>query len=256
MPDSIQSIDSAAAGREAAAAPARRRASNFLVTAPRRSATRQLARRHGPAARLLLPGDRAADRSARPRHQRAGRRRCPASPMYILIGRTPDYAWSLTSAGHDVRDVYRRAASASPTARQPTRASTHYLFNGQCRAVRDLQRGPLNGQPIRYHGLGARPGVRHRHRRRQAVCALAQALDLRARRAQPRRAQGHDRGQGDNAAALLEHRQPVRLHLQLGLRLAQGHRVLLLRMPAEAPAGPRPPAADARDGSVRVDRAS
>ena len=26
--------------------------------------------------------------------------------MYILIGRTPDYAWSLTSAGHDVRDVY------------------------------------------------------------------------------------------------------------------------------------------------------
>ena len=30
----------------------------------------------------------------------------PGLAMYILIGRTQDYAWSLTSAGHDVRDVF------------------------------------------------------------------------------------------------------------------------------------------------------
>ena len=74
-PGSIQSIDPRQPAALAAAAPARRRASNFLVVAPSRSATGQLARRDGSAARLLLPGDRAADRSARPRHQRAGRRR-------------------------------------------------------------------------------------------------------------------------------------------------------------------------------------
>ncbi len=30
----------------------------------------------------------------------------PGLAMYILIGRTRDYAWSLTSASHDVRDVF------------------------------------------------------------------------------------------------------------------------------------------------------
>ena len=30
----------------------------------------------------------------------------PGLAMYILIGRTQDYAWSLTSASHDVRDVF------------------------------------------------------------------------------------------------------------------------------------------------------
>ena len=30
----------------------------------------------------------------------------PGLAMYILIGRTQDYAWSLTSANHDVRDVF------------------------------------------------------------------------------------------------------------------------------------------------------
>ena len=63
----------------------------------------------------------------------------PGLAMYILIGRTPDYAWSLTSAGHDVRDVYAEEL-CEPDTSPPTRASTHYLFNGECQRLRHLQR--------------------------------------------------------------------------------------------------------------------
>ena len=77
---SIQSIDPRIPPAQAALAPARRRASNFLVDGAVALGVGQLARGDGTAARLLLPGDRAADRSPRPRHQRAGRRRARASP--------------------------------------------------------------------------------------------------------------------------------------------------------------------------------
>ena len=121
--------------------------------------------------------------------------------MYILIGRTKNYAWSLTSASHDVRDVFAERL-CEPDGSAPTRASTHYLYKGQCRAFEDFNAGTLNGTPLRYrisvHGRSS-----DRHRRRQAVRAVAQALDVRPRRPQPGRAEGHDRGQGDHPAAVL-----------------------------------------------------
>ena len=49
----------------------------------------------------------------------------PGLAMYILIGRTPNYAWSLTSAGHDVRDVYAEKL-CEPDGSEPTRDSDHY----------------------------------------------------------------------------------------------------------------------------------
>jgi acyl-homoserine lactone acylase PvdQ len=69
--------------------------------------------------------------------------------MYILIGRTQDYAWSLTSAGHDVRDVYAERL-CEPSGSAPTRASTHYRYNGECRPFENFNAGLLNGQPITY----------------------------------------------------------------------------------------------------------
>ena len=56
---------------------------------PQRSATRRSAGGDGPAARLLLPGDRARGRPARPRDPGPGRRSCRAAAPYVLIGRTP-----------------------------------------------------------------------------------------------------------------------------------------------------------------------
>ena len=89
-PDSIVSLDprqpaaattAPAAGTglvDAASAPPRKEASNFLVVNPIRSASRQHAGRDGAAARLLLPRDRAAGGSPRARHRRA-RGRGPGS---------------------------------------------------------------------------------------------------------------------------------------------------------------------------------
>ena len=67
--------------------------------------------------------------------------------MYILIGRTRDYAWSLTSANHDVRDVFAERL-CNPDGTPPTRASTHYVFEGTCRPFETFDAGTLNGTPV------------------------------------------------------------------------------------------------------------
>src|SRR5690606_3973938 len=55
----------------------------------------------------------------------------PGLAMYILIGRTPDYAWSLTSANQDVRDVYAEIL-CEPDGSAATRESGHYEYEGEC----------------------------------------------------------------------------------------------------------------------------
>ena len=216
-----------AADRATAAARRRRRrraAGQAGVELPGRRAAalgdRQHARGDGPAARLLLPGDRRADRPARPRASRRRASACPGLAMYILIGRTQDYAWSLTSADHDVRDVFAEQL-CEPDGSPPTRASDHYLFKGECRPFETFDAGTLNGTPIRYPISVHGPVIGTATVDGKPVRAHPPALDVRPRRPQPRRAQGHDRGQGDDAEALLRRRQRVRLHVQLGLRLAQ-----------------------------------
>ena len=106
--------------------------------------------------------------------------------MYILIGRTPDYAWSLTSADHDVRDVFAEQL-CEPDGSAPTRASTHYLFKGECRPFENFDAGPLNGQPIRYPMSVHGPVIGTATVARPALRADAPALDVRPRRSQPRR---------------------------------------------------------------------
>jgi hypothetical protein len=73
----------------------------------------------------------------------------PGLSMYLLIGRTQNYAWSLTSASHDVRDVFAETL-CNPDGSDPSRESTHYLFNGECRAFEIFNAGTLNGVPITY----------------------------------------------------------------------------------------------------------
>jgi hypothetical protein len=73
----------------------------------------------------------------------------PGLAMYLLIGRTQDYAWSLTSANHDVRDIFAEVL-CNPDDSPPTRESTHYLFDGECRPFEIFDAGTLNGDPIRY----------------------------------------------------------------------------------------------------------
>jgi acyl-homoserine lactone acylase PvdQ len=73
----------------------------------------------------------------------------PGMAMYMLIGRTPNYAWSLTSANNDVRDVFVEAL-CNPNGTPATRQSTHYFYKGVCRPFDIFHAGLLNGQPLVY----------------------------------------------------------------------------------------------------------
>src|SRR5262249_13639545 len=130
-------------------APARRRASNFLVAAPSRSATKNSLAVMGPQLGYFYPEIVQQIDLHGPGIQAQGVA-VPGLAMYILIGRTQDYAWSLTSAGHDVRDVFAEQL-CEPDNSPPTRTTTHYLFNGQCRAMDTFNAGALGGTLLIYN---------------------------------------------------------------------------------------------------------
>ncbi len=73
----------------------------------------------------------------------------PGLAMYLLIGRTEDYAWSLTSANQDVRDVYAEIL-CEPDGSAPTVDSTHYEYNGECSPFEQFDAGTLGGEPISF----------------------------------------------------------------------------------------------------------
>jgi hypothetical protein len=133
----------------AAAAPGRQHASNFQVVAPTRSASGDSLATMGPQLGYYYPEIVQQIDLHGPGIQAQGVA-VPGLAMYILIGRTKDYAWSLTSAGHDVRDVFAERL-CNPDGTAPTRASNHYLYKGQCKAFEDFDAGTLQGTPLRYH---------------------------------------------------------------------------------------------------------
>ena len=145
-PDSIQSVDPRQPN--AAPAPERQHASNFLVTSPKRSATGNSLAAMGPQLGYYYPEIVQQIHLDGPGIKAQGIA-VPGLAMYMLIGRTEDYAWSLTSAGHDVRDVFAEKL-CEPDGSAPTRASTHYLYRGECRPLEDFNAGLLNGAPLRY----------------------------------------------------------------------------------------------------------
>jgi acyl-homoserine lactone acylase PvdQ len=73
----------------------------------------------------------------------------PGLAMYLLIGRTEDYAWSLTSANQDVRDVFAEVL-CEPDGSAPSRTSDHYEFNGECVPFEQFFAGTLGDTEIRY----------------------------------------------------------------------------------------------------------
>ena len=129
-------------------APPRREASNFLVVSPKRSQSGNTLAVMGPQLGYYYPEIVQQMDLHGPGIQAQGVT-VPGASMYVLIGRTPNYAWSLTSAGHDVIDVYAEPL-CNPDGSAPTRASRHYRYQGQCRAMETFDAGTLNGKPVRY----------------------------------------------------------------------------------------------------------
>jgi len=125
-----------------------REASNFLLVDPKGSATGNTLAVMGPQLGYFYPEIVQQIHLSGPGIEAQGAA-VPGAAMYILIGRTQDYAWSLTSANHDVRDVFAEQL-CNPDGTPPTRASTHYVFEGTCRPFEMFDAGTLNGTPIRY----------------------------------------------------------------------------------------------------------
>ena len=231
-----------------------RQASNWLLTAPQRSATGNSLAVMGPQLGYYYPEIVQQIDLHGPGINAQGVA-VPGLAMYIAD--RPDPGLRLEpDLGRPRRPRrLRRASSASPTARSRRASSDALPLQGQVPSVRGAStracwtatRSPTT---LSVHG----PRVRDRDRRRQAVRAVAPALDLRPRRAEPRRAQGHDRAARRRPPKRFwKTAEQVRLHLQLGVRLAQADRVLQLRPAARARPRARPPPADARDRQVRVE---
>jgi acyl-homoserine lactone acylase PvdQ len=146
---SIMSIDPRERASQVALAPPRRRASNFLVAAPTRSASGNSLAVMGPQLGYYYPEIVQQIDLHGPDFVAQGVG-VPGLAMYILIGRTPDYAWSLTSAGNDVRDVFAEEL-CEPNGAQPTRASTHYVFKRDCIAMTSFNAGTLGTTPLIYN---------------------------------------------------------------------------------------------------------
>ena len=125
-----------------------REASNFLVVDPKRSATGNTLAVMGPQLGYFYPEIVQQIHLSGPGIEAQGVA-VPGITMYMLIGRTQDYAWSLTSANHDVRDVFAEQL-CNPDGTPPTPESTHYMFDGTCRPFEIFDAGTLNGTPIRF----------------------------------------------------------------------------------------------------------
>jgi acyl-homoserine lactone acylase PvdQ len=129
-------LDSGSLSQAAAAAAtvSRGHASNALIVSSARSATRHPILVAGPQLGYFYPGfTLEMDLEGPGIHQRGAA--TPPLPGYILIGRSQDQAWSLTSAGLDQIDTYAETLCGHSVHR--------YLFRGKCRAMQFFGAGKL-----------------------------------------------------------------------------------------------------------------
>ena len=87
----------------------------------------------------------------------------PGLGPILIAGRTGEYAWTPTSGGTDATDV-RAEQLCEPDGGAPTRASRHYVFQGECRAMERPAGSPGHHRVAH----GARAGPQLGHRRGQA----------------------------------------------------------------------------------------
>jgi len=133
---------------DAAGDPPAREASNWLTVAPEASAQGTSLAVMGPQLGYFYPEIVMQVHLEGPGIQAQGAA-VPGLAMYVLIGRTPDYAWSLTSAGLDVRDVFVEEL-CEPDGSAPTRETASYRFEGDCVPFELFDAGVLGDTPIRY----------------------------------------------------------------------------------------------------------
>jgi acyl-homoserine lactone acylase PvdQ len=149
-PGSSPSIDEVAAPAlvDAALDPPDRQASNWLTVEPDESASGNTLAVMGPQLGYYYPEIVMQIHLSGPGVEAQGAA-VPGLAMYLLIGRTEDYAWSLTSANQDVRDVFAEVLCETDGS-EPTRESANYMHNGECVPFEIFDAGTLGDTPIVY----------------------------------------------------------------------------------------------------------
>ena len=132
----------------AAGPPPQRTASNFLIINSAASANSTNMAVMGPQLGYYYPEIVMQIHLSGPGIEAQGAA-VPGLAMYMLIGRTEDYAWSLTTATHDLRDTFAEVL-CEPDGSAPTRESLHYEFNGECIPFEIFDAGTLGGDTVRY----------------------------------------------------------------------------------------------------------
>lgn len=129
-------------------APPSRQASNWLILEREKSVNNTTLAVMGPQLGYYYPEIVLQQHLKAPGIQAQGVG-VPGLSMYMLIGRTQNYAWSLTSANQDVRDVYVEML-CEPDGSQATRESLHYMYNGDCIPFEIFNAGTLASTPVVY----------------------------------------------------------------------------------------------------------
>ena len=132
-------------GRAAASAAAtpHRWASNFLIVGSQHSASGHPLFVGGPQIGYFYPGLTLEADVKGPGFEARGAT-APGFPGNILIGRGPDFVWSLTSAGSDQIDHYVETLCAG--------SRTRYRYKGRCRHMGTVDAGVIKGTGrVRYH---------------------------------------------------------------------------------------------------------
>lgn len=138
-PGSFQAVSSVAGGRTVTRA--RQQASNVLMIGRQNSATGRPLMVGGPQIGYYYPGLTFEIDMHAPGLVWRGAT-VPAFPGYMLIGRGPDFATTLTSAGGDIIDQFVETLCEG--------SDTKYLYKGECRDMTRFVAGTLDGQEVSF----------------------------------------------------------------------------------------------------------
>ena len=131
------SLNATASGAATAQAAGRKYASNFLLVSAKRAATGHPLFVAGPQIGYFYPGLTFEVDVKGPGFEARGAT-APGFPGNVLIGRGPDFAWSLTSAGNDLIDHFVETLCGGSRLR--------YRYKGKCRTMKRLTVGKIGGR--------------------------------------------------------------------------------------------------------------
>ena len=119
----------------------RQQASNVLMVTKKRSASGKPMMVGGPQIGYFYPGFTYEINMDAPGLKWRGATSAPF-PGYLLIGRTQDFATTLTSASGDVVDQYVEKLCEGDDHK--------YIYNGECRDMEFFEAGTIGGKPVNF----------------------------------------------------------------------------------------------------------